>query len=134
MAGVAEVIASFVVFAAVLKIGLAALFGDLCEWRSWRWIVERLRRPGPPPPQHRPLERICVDARRISIRYHQDGMRFAQYEGRRQAYDRILCEAAGAVGVDHLLEVLPPGVDLDRERTRVERVLVTLGILLTSPA
>ena len=133
MAGLVEAIASFVVIAVVLKIGLAAMLGGLYEWRSWRFVADRVRRPAPPPPTHRPLERIAADACRISTSYHQEGMRFAQYEGRRQAFDRILAEAAEAVRVDHLLDVLPPGPELDRERTRIEAALGAVGVLPRSP-
>jgi hypothetical protein len=34
------------------------------------------------------------------------------------------------VEVEHLLRVLPPGPDLDRERRRVELVLWRVGLLL----
>jgi hypothetical protein len=58
-------------------------------------------------------------------------MRFAQYEGRRQAFDRVLAEAAVALEIEHLLTVLPPGAELDQERARVEARLVDAGLLPT---
>jgi hypothetical protein len=133
MAELLEAIASFIVIFVVVKIGLAAMLGGLYEWRSWRFVADRVRRPPPAPPTHRPLGRIAADARRIAAGYHQEGMRFAQYEGRRQAFDRILAEAAAVVGVDHLLDVLPPGVELDRERARIETALVEAGVLVLPP-
>lgn len=129
MAGFVEAIAPLVVIAVVLRIGAAALLGGLHEWRSWRFVADRVRRPGPPPLDRRPLERIAADARRISASYHRGGMRFAQYEGRRQAFDKVLAEAAAAVRIDHLLGVLPPGVELDAERARVEAALIEAGVL-----
>ena len=53
---------------------------------------------------------------------------FAQLEGNRMAYDRVLVEACTALGVDHLIEVLPPGPELDGERRRVELVLDAWGL------
>jgi hypothetical protein len=133
MAGYVEVIVSTVIIALVLKVLLAALLGGLWEWRSWRLVTgpfrRRFRRPEPPSPPRRPVQQIAEDARRISERYHQDGMRFAQYEGRRQAFDRVLAEAAEALEIEHLLDVLPPGPELDHERERVEARLVDAGLL-----
>ena len=44
------------------------------------------------------------------------------------AYDRVLVEACAALVVEHLLEVLPPGPELDVERQRVELVLAAAGL------
>jgi hypothetical protein len=133
MSGVLEAVASLLVIAVVLKIILAALLGGLYEWRSWRFLVRLLRRvrgrSETAAPQTRPIEQIAADVRRISVLYHQDGMRFAQYEGRRQAYDRVLAEAADTLGLPHLVGVIPPGAELDRERLRVETLLVEAGVL-----
>jgi hypothetical protein len=87
------------------------------------------RRPEPTAPGRRPLEEIARDVYRISERYHQPGMRFAQYEGRRQAFDRVLAEAAEVLEIEHLMTVLPPGAELDQERARVETRLVDAGLL-----
>ncbi|QBR93524.1 hypothetical protein [Nocardioides euryhalodurans] len=133
MSGVLEAVASLLLIAMVLKIILAALLGGLYEWRSWRLLVRLgrrvLGRPETEAPPTRPIEQIAADVRRISVRYHQDGMRFAQYEGRRQAYDRVLAEAADTLDIPHLVGVLPPGAELDRERLRVETLLVDAGVL-----
>lgn len=134
MAELVEAIASLVAIALVLKVGAAAMLGGLYEWRSWRFLADRVgRRRDAAPPMHRPLEQIAADARRISASFHHDGMRFAQYEGRRQAFDRILAEAAAVVELDHLLGVLPPGAELDRERARIEAALVEFGVLVHPP-
>ena len=128
MAGWIGAVASLIVFALVLRVLVAAMLGGLEEWPSWRWLVERF---GPPPPAValRSLAQVSADARRISVRYHQEGMRHGQLEGRRQAFDRVLAEAAGMVGVEHLLTVLPPGPERDLERTRLEALLAEHGVL-----
>jgi hypothetical protein len=106
----------------------AALQGALWDWQSWP-VIARFRRPTEAAPQRRALHLIAEDARRISARYHQPGQRFAQFEGRRRAFDQVLAEAADTLEIEHLLGVLPPGVELDRERARVESRLVALGVL-----
>jgi hypothetical protein len=108
---------------------LALLVGAPSRWRE-RLPVRIGPRPEPAVPARRPLSDVASDARRLSERYHQEGMRFAQYEGRRQAFDRVLAEAAEMLEVANLLDVLAPGPELDRERTRVEDRLVQAGLLL----
>ena len=56
-------------------------------------------------------------------------MRFAKWEGTRLAYDGALAEAADTLELTHFLAALPPGVDLDLERVRVERLLEDAGLL-----
>lgn len=86
--------------------------------------------PSTPQPAGRPIEEIARDAWRLGVRFHALPARhsFAQLEGSRMAYDRVLVEACAALGVDHLLEVLAPGPDLDSERHRVESVLDAAGL------
>jgi hypothetical protein len=86
--------------------------------------------PSTPRAPGRPIEEIARDAHRIGSRFHAlpDRHSFAQLEGRRMAYDRVLVEACSALGVAHLLEVLPPGPELDGERCRVESVLDAWGL------
>ena len=97
--------------------------------------VDRLR-PVPPRPVGRPIELIASDARRLSSSFRRvpPDASFARFEGRRRAYDDVLAEACRAVEVEHLLRVLPPGPDLDRERQRVEIVLQHIGLLLDDVA
>ncbi|CAN5673735.1 hypothetical protein BH10ACT10_BH10ACT10_21900 [soil metagenome] len=94
--------------------------------------LDRIRRalPSTPRAPGRPIEEIARDAHRIGTRFHGLPARnsFAQLEGRRMAYDGVLVEACAALGVDHLLEVLPPGPELDGERHRVESVLGAAGL------
>jgi hypothetical protein len=115
---------------------VAALRGDLREWRSFRAaarVVRRLRRrpagDADVVPLRRPLEQVSADLRRIHAAFHGGGMRFAKYEGCHQAYDRVLAEAADMMGTSHLLSLLPPGDELDRERARVEMLLRDHGLL-----
>ena len=84
--------------------------------------VESLR-PEQPRPVGRPIELIASDARRLSSSFRRvpDDVSFARFEGRRRAYDDVLVEACRAVGVEHRLQVLPPGPDLDRGRCRAHR-------------
>src|SRR3954452_433683 len=72
----------------------------------------------------RPIEDIASDARRLGSRFRwlPPGTSFTRFEAGRRAYDAVLAEACQALAVDHLLQVLPPGADLDAERTRVETV------------
>jgi len=87
------------------------------------------RRPPPPSDPRRPIEQVALDVRRISRLYHQPGMRFAQYEGRRRAYDRVLADASDMLGIEHLLDVLSPGPELDGERARIEAALAAAGLM-----
>ena len=121
---------------ALLPLVVAALRGDLREWRSYRAaarVLRRLRRrsggDADVVPLRRPVEQVSADLRRIHAAFHAGGMRFAKYEGCRQAYDRVLAEAADMMGASHLLALLPPGEELDRERTRVELLLRDHGLL-----
>lgn len=93
--------------------------------------IERLR-PEQPRPVGRPIELIARDVRRLSNSFRRvpADASFARFEGRRRAYDDVLVEACRAVEVEHLLQVLPPGPELDRERRRVELVLLRVGLLL----
>lgn len=83
-------------------------------------------------PAGRPIEVIAADVRRLSIRFHcmDPHTRFAKAEGIRRAYDGVLAECCAALGVTHLLGVIPPGPELDTERARVEIVLEGAGLTL----
>lgn len=78
---------------------------------------------------HRPIEQVGADVRRLRQAFGQVGMRFAKYEGTRQAYDGVLAEAADSLELSHVLADLPPGVDRDLERVRVEGLLEDAGLL-----
>ena len=81
-------------------------------------------------PLGRPLELIARDARRLGARLDNPprGMSFAKLDGARRAYEHVLVEACTALCVEHLLQVLPPGEELDAERTRVEGLLWLAGL------
>ncbi|MGI8646124.1 MAG: hypothetical protein ACR2JD_07385 [Nocardioides sp.] len=120
----------------VVAVVLVALLGGLFGWYVWRRPVAAVRawreRRRPPPPETRPIEELAVVARRLGRRFHEPpaGQRFAKTEGLRQAYDAVLTEACTALGLTHLLMVLPAGSDLDAERARVEWALEVAGLEL----
>ena len=84
----------------------------------------------------RPIELIARDARRLGRRFHHPrrGLTFVKYESTRWAYDKVLAEGCRALGIEHLLEVLPPGPELDEERRRVEWLLYRAGLDLDDAA
>ena len=95
------------------------------------WTAPALRsRRQPAPLPHRSIEQLVRDLRRLGPKFHEPppGTSRVKVEAARYAYDRVLGEAAAAVGVEHLLAVLPPGEDLDVERTRVENRLWLSGV------
>jgi hypothetical protein len=101
------------------------------------WRHGLLRPPEPAvEPIGRPLEQIAGDARRLMARLEHPprGASFAKLEGARRAYEHVLVEACTALGIDHLLQVLPPGEDLDVERTRVEGLLWLAGLRIDETA
>lgn len=110
----------------------AALGGrPLSEWRTVRalvWLATRARRRDRVVPLHRPIEQVGPDVRRLHEAFHRGEMRFAKYEGCRLAYDAVLAEAADILEIEHLLAVLPPGDDRDRERERIEHLLDQAGL------
>lgn len=125
----------------VVAMVTVSVAGPVRVRRLRRGAVAQLRRaavglralfPDPPRPEGRPIEEIARDAHRLcrSMRYVPDDMSFARFEGRRKAYDWVLAEACAALGVEHLLAVVPPGPELDRERLRVEAVLDRAGLRL----
>ena len=89
-----------------------------------------------PQPLGRPLELIACDARRLGHRFRHPprGTSFAKLEASRRAYEHVLGEACTAMGVEHLLAVLPPGDELDAERARVEGLLWLAGMRIDEAA
>ena len=108
--------------------------------RCLTWCRARLRRRQPAPeqvvPLRRPLELIVQDARRLGPRLQNPprGTSFAKLEGWRYAYDRALTELCDALDVEHLLGVLPPGDDREKERARVESALWLAGLRIDEVA
>jgi hypothetical protein len=83
-----------------------------------------------PEPEGRPIEAIAADLHRLSGRFHTLDPRtsFAKVEAVRGAYDRTLAECCTALGITHLLGVIPAGPELDVERERVEAQLAGCGV------
>lgn len=100
--------------------------------RTRRWTPARLIRPDAPVPARREIEVVAREARRLGRRFRatRDGVSFAKSEAYRRAYDGVLGEGCDALGVSHLLAVLPAGEELDHERLRVERTLHRWGMVL----
>ena len=123
-----------------VQVLLMCMFGMWAGWHGWQRrlgaTVLRVtdRRPAPLVPLHRPIDQIGADVRRLRAAHGREGMRFAKWEGVRRAYDGVLAEAADSLEVPHALTMLPPGVDLDLERLRVERLLEDAGLLLADRA
>ena len=100
--------------------------------RVWRLVPRR----AVPTTGSRPIELIAHDARRLGHRFHHPhrGLTFVKYESTRWAYDKVLAEGCRALGIVHLLDVLPPGPELDAERGRVEWLLYQAGLDLDDAA
>jgi len=106
---------------------LGMLVGRLGTRSSRRYI---------PQPDGRPIEAIVADLHRLGRRFHTLDPRtsFAKVEAVRSAYDRALAECCTALGITHLLAVLPAGPELDVERERVEDQLAGCGVRLPHAA
>jgi len=115
--------AVIVLAAAGIRVGL---------WARPRWLRLRARHPEATvwTPPARPLEECVARARRLGGLHHQpsEGRSRAKLEGIRRAYDDALAECCERLQVVHLLQVLPPGPELDEERRRVERRLELSGV------
>jgi hypothetical protein len=125
----------------VVFLAVAAVAAVIGPERLRRLLPRRLLpRPGGVPradpatalPAGRRIDLIAGDVRRLGRRFETvpPGLSFARFEALRQAYDTVLAEACGALEIEHLLGVLPPGPDLDGERRRVEQALDRAGLRL----
>ncbi|MBJ7358144.1 hypothetical protein [Nocardioides sp.] len=87
-------------------------------------------------PTNRPIEAIADDVRRRSERFHAlaPHTSYVRVSALRAAYDHVLGECCDSLGIAHLLAVLPPGPELDKERRRVELVLHSFGLPVRHPA
>jgi hypothetical protein len=106
---------------------LAALAGAAWLWRTW----SRKRALDPPPePANRPIEQIAHDVRLRGERFHalSPHASYVKVSALREAYDHVLGECCDSLGLAHLLAVLAPGPELDKERRRVELVLHSFGL------
>lgn len=73
---------------------------------------------------------IAADARRLCRRVHDPprGTSYAKYQAWQWTYDHVLSEGCRALEIPHLLDVLAPGEERDRERQRVETLLWLAGL------
>jgi hypothetical protein len=94
-------------------------------------LMKVLRRLRPAPvSQHRPIERIAADLRRVrrALACFEPEDSAVKKIAARQAYDALLVQACAALEVEHRLGLLPQGVDREIERFRVEECLRRRGL------
>ncbi|MBA8793466.1 hypothetical protein FHX74_001071 [Friedmanniella endophytica] len=78
-----------------------------------------------------PIERLAADLRRLRRLLGQEVERSAvQQFGARMAYDQVLIQACGMLGVEQRLAEAPDGIDREVERIRVEGELENVGLVL----
>jgi hypothetical protein len=125
------------VFAALVLVGLCALsygvglaMGKRGEPARDRLVTKWRGRGGRLSPESRPIERIAADLRRLGNRFYalDPHASFAKTEAVRSAYYKALAECCDALGITHLLGILPAGPELDAERERVEEQLTDCGV------
>ena len=125
-----KVISMCLVMAVATRFTVSVLIPALATF-EWPGAARLLRRDGrQAAPPRRSIEQAARDLRRLGPKFHRPppGTSRVKIEAARYAYDRVLGEAATAVGVEHLLGVLAPGDDLDAERRRVENRLWLAGV------
>ena len=102
-------------------------------------LVARVRRFLParePERVRRPLEEVAADVRLRGERFHA----LAEHASRvrraalASAYDLVLAESCEVLELSHLLGIIEPGDELDRERRRVELLLHSFGMPVTPAA
>ena len=80
-----------------------------------------------------PLEQLAVDLRRLRRAVATDQLRSATHQlANRVAYDQLLMQACGMLGVPHDLARTTAGPERDIERIRVEAELERAGIVLSA--
>jgi hypothetical protein len=134
--GAADIVALAVTAAGAAWLGLwqpparSRRFSRRLLRRFARHPREQDREAAAPEPKTRPFEVVAAHARRLYARFHQaaEGRSYAKLEAIRRAYDEVLAEGCAQLGIEHLLDVLPPGEELDVERTRVEQRLELVGL------
>jgi hypothetical protein len=94
-------------------------------------VVRRLRR-RPVVTAHPPIEQVAADLRRVHqlLAHFGPGTPVVRRRGTLQAYDALLMQACLAIGIDHQLDQLPPGMSLELERLRVEESLRSAGLVI----
>ncbi len=138
-----DLIIVLVAYAAAIWASLRLPCGPDPRWASPLRLpgrpLRRLRHVWQLPPEARPtgrrLELIAADARRLAARAQHParGTSRTKIVALAQAYDQVLIEACAALGVEHLLGVLPGGEERDAERVRVEGRLWLAGLRIDDP-
>jgi hypothetical protein len=110
--------------------GIGLAMGKRGEPTRDRLVTRWRGRGGRLEPQARPIEKIAADLRRLGNRFHalDPHASFSKTEAVRSAYDKTLAECCEALGLTHLLGILPAGPELDAERERVEEQLTHSGV------
>lgn len=91
--------------------------------------LRRLGRPGPVS-EHRPIERVAADLRRVrwAMACFGPGDSAVKKFAARQAYDALLVQACAALEVEHRLHAVHEGMERDIERLRLEECLRERGL------
>ncbi|RZU34377.1 hypothetical protein [Blastococcus saxobsidens] len=118
-----QLVAILAGFAAVV-----VLFGPLTRWLERRSARRHAARN--PAPSGRPLERVAADLRRLGrqVDLVPAGAPMARRRGLLAAYDDVLLEAAGMLGVPSSLAGCPEGRAREVERLRLVAELRRAGL------
>ncbi|WP_147251857.1 hypothetical protein [Blastococcus sp. TF02-8] len=118
-----QLVVSFVLFA------LLVAFAGPGARRVGRW-VERRRAARHPVPAGRPLELVAADLRRLGheVAFIPAGAPMARRRAVQAAYDDVLVEAAGILGVPTDLAAVPETRLREIERLRVVAALRAAGL------
>lgn len=123
MAALIQLVALLAAFA-----GAIALFGPLTR-RLEAWATRR-HAARHPTLSGRPLERVAADLRRLgrAVDLVPAGAPMARRRGLHAAYDDVLLEAAGMLGVPTSLATCPEGRAREVERLRLAAELRRAGL------
>jgi hypothetical protein len=113
-----------------LTFWLVLHFGELGERLASVGRRCGLLRPPPVRAANPPVERLAADLRRLAaaVQAEPRGMSHARRRGLLLAYDDTLITACRALEVPQSLGALPPGMDRELERLRVEASLESAGL------
>lgn len=108
--------------------GVVVLFGPLIRWLERRSSRRHAARH--PAPSGRPLERVAADVRRLGrqVELVPAGVPMARRRGLLAAYDDVLLEAAGMLGVQSSLASCGEGRAREVERLRLVAELRRAGL------
>lgn len=111
-----------------LVVGVALYAGSLGRF------VRRHRRPPPPRPSGRPLERVVADLQRIraEVLAPVPGASKVRRDATLAAYDDVLADVCRALGVPDHLSALPAGTEREAERLHTEWLLEQAGVPVTA--